>query len=113
MKGSKARSLNYATIDVDDCGVPLTSEYTNLDDDLCKFLEMEVFNSKYEKVRKLMNWSRQILSSKCMLNKSIETSLCEGFKIKWIENRKDEEDNEHKRELENYGCKMIHIGGMK
>ena len=55
MKGSKARSLNYATADADDCGLPSASEGIKLDDDLCKFLDMELSNSKYEKVKKLMN----------------------------------------------------------
>ena len=106
MKGSKARSLNYATIDVDDFGVPSCSEGVKLDEDLYKFLESESSDSKYEKVRKLMNKRRKALTSKCMLNKSIEASSHKGFKIKWIENKKDKEGNETKEELENVGHKI-------
>ena len=48
-----------------------------------------------------------------MLSKSIETSLHEGFKIKWIKNNKGKEGNEWKEELENYGCKINHIEGVE
>ena len=55
MKGSKARSLNHATTGEDDCGVPSTSEGVKSDDALCNFLDMKLFHSKHEKVKKLMN----------------------------------------------------------
>ena len=55
MKGSKVWSINYANIDIDDCGILLTAEDVFLDNDLCNFLEMELLNIKYNKVRKLAN----------------------------------------------------------
>ena len=54
-----------------------------------------------------------MLTSKHMLNKSIKASSHEGFKTKWVENVKDEEGNESKKELENYRCKMSHIEGVE
>ena len=56
-------------------------------------------NSKCEKVRKLVNKGRKVLSSECVLNESIEASLHEGLNMKWIESKKDEKGNESKEEL--------------
>ena len=76
-------------------------------------LDMDLSNSKYEKLRKLMNKGGKALSSKFILNKLIEISLCKGFKIKWFENKKDKEGNECKEELENYGWKMSYTWGVE
>ena len=56
-----------------------------------------------------MNKGKKVLTSKCMLNKSIEASLYDVFKIKWIENKKDKEGNKSKEELKKIGCEMSHI----
>ena len=47
-----------------------------------------------------------------MLKRSIEASSCKRFKIKWIDNKKDKEGDESKKELENVGCKIIFIDGV-
>ena len=49
------------------------------------------------------------MSSKCMLYKNRKKQLHEGFKIKWLETKKDNNGNECTEELENYGCKMSYI----
>ena len=100
MKGCNARSTNYANLDVDDCGTLSTSEGLMLDGNVCDFLDMESRNAKFEKIRKLMNKGKEITSSKHVTKKNMSTSLCEGFKIKWFEKRKNNDGNEHEEELE-------------
>ena len=50
MKGSKGRSMNHTNADVDNYGVPSTSEGIALDEDSCQCLEMELLNAKCNKV---------------------------------------------------------------
>ena len=88
MKGCNARSMNYSNIGVDDCVTPSTSEGLTLDDDSCNFLDMELSNAKFERVRKLMNKGKEIISSKCMIDKNMNMSFYKGFKTKWVEKRK-------------------------
>ena len=113
MKGSKVRSMNYANVDVDDCGVPSTAEGISLDKDLCQYLEMELSNAKYNKVRKLANKANQMMSSKHILNKNRSKQSYVGFNIKWEETKKDNNGKECTEEIENYGCKISYIEGIK
>ena len=92
--------MNCANIVVDDCRTSSTSEGAMLDNDSFKFLDVELSNTKFEKVRKLMNKGKKIMSSKHMTNKNMNTPLYEGFKIKWVEKRKNSDGNEHEEELE-------------
>ena len=64
MKGSKVRSMNYGNIDADDCGMPSTSKGATLNGKFCKFLEIELSNSKFPKLRKLSNKGKQVIISK-------------------------------------------------
>ena len=53
------------------------------------------------------------MSSKHMLYRNRKMQLYEGFKIKWLEMKKDNNGNECKEELENYGCKTSCIDGVQ
>ena len=88
-KGCNARSTNPTNANVNDCGTPSTSEGVMLDNDLCKFLDVEFPNAKFEKVRKFMNKGKEVTISKHKMSKNMNTSSCEGFKMKWVEKRKD------------------------
>ena len=43
-----------------------------------------------------------------MIDKNVNISLHKGFKIKQIE-KKDNDGNKHKEELENYRCKISYM----
>ena len=47
--------MNYANIDVNNCGILSIAEGIILDNDLCNFLEIELSNTKFEKIKILMN----------------------------------------------------------
>ena len=113
IKGSKARSMNYDNVNVDDCGVPSTAEGISLDKDFCQYLEMELSNAKCNKVRKLAIKANQMMSSKHMLNKNRSRQSCVGFNIKWEKTKKDNNGKKHTKEVENYGCEISHIEGIK
>jgi len=63
-------------------GIPSIAEGVILDNNLYNFLEIELSNIKYNKVRKLANKRNQIMSSKYILNKNRNTQLYKGFNIK-------------------------------
>ena len=95
MKGHDVRSMNRASVDVDDCGALSASEGVTLDDDSCDFLDTELSDAKFEKVRKLMSKGKQAKSSKRVMRKNMSTSLREVLKTKWIEKRKNSDGIEH------------------
>ena len=74
---------------------------------------MELSNSKFAKFSKLANKGKQIISCKHMISKSVDASLNERFKIKWIKKKKDNDGNEHEEGLENYRHKISSIEGVE
>ena len=64
MKGAKARSLSHSSVDVDECSVAQGYNDAIIDEELSKFLEIELSNAKCDKVRKLMSSAKKVLSSK-------------------------------------------------
>ena len=70
LNGSKAQFINYANADVHDYRILSITKGIILDNNLCSFLEMELHNTKFCKVRKLSNKKSLIISSKYILNKN-------------------------------------------
>lgn len=64
------------------CGTPSIAEGMALDADSCNLLEMELSNTKFEKIKKFMNKGKYVISSKHVINQNINTSLHEGSKTK-------------------------------
>lgn len=60
-----------------------------------------------------MNKGKLIISNRSVINKSADASLHEGFKMKYIEKKKDNDSEEFEEELENYGNKMSCINGVE
>lgn len=98
-----------------ECGAnDIVIDKKNINKDLSNYFNFELSNKKYAKARKLLqNSNVQLMSRHALVNQKNDVNFI-GFKIKWIENKKDKNDVPFEEEEEvNYGARMDFTDAIK